>query len=158
MPERSGIYCPNCQPQKVELVRGNPELHVFRCPMNHAFEYGQLEHAEKVPLVFHEKPGPHDVKVEVWVHGPSFQKFREMYPNQINATMTSIITAHLSGEVVIIDGSQAKELRRLGIKNGAEMVAAAQSVSSLEDQLNTATTQLELLRSLISKAGAEIEA
>ena len=48
----------------------------------------------------------------------------------------------MAGEPVVIDGQQAAELRKLGVKNGAEMVAVAKQNSELAGQNEDLTEQL----------------
>ena len=51
-----------------------------------------------------------------------------------HATMASIIRSCMAGAPVLIDGQQAEKLRKLGVKNGAEMVATAEQVRELSGQ------------------------
>jgi hypothetical protein len=134
MADRTGIYCPLCEQQgvKAELLRGNPELHLFRCISNHALTYGQLYGPEAqfqptmIKMVVPEKPAPTDIQATVWLNPGVWQKFCEKYPNQKNATINSILALLLDDDLVIVSGEQARKLKKLDIKNGADMVANAE--------------------------------
>lgn len=159
MAKRAMMYCPRCRNvglATVELVTENPEQDVFRCPNSHAFpNYMELMkmNPDMIKLVASEKPQPGDVKVEVWVDKQILDRFQSLYPAKLNATVSSIMSLHLYGDPVIIDGIQAKKLRELGVRNGAEMVAAMEVAKSLEDQLATLQGQIAIYQSMFEKAG-----
>lgn len=159
MAQRGFMYCKPCEDAgtKVELISGNPEMHLFRCPVNgaHIFTYDQTASFTKIPMQFTEKMGPGDVKVDLFVDAEVLAKFKDMYPNRINATVGQILRSHLDGDLVIIDGMQARELKSLGIKNGAEMLAVAKNNQTMEDQLRDTQLQLETIRGLFTNLGVE---
>ncbi|HZD32267.1 MAG TPA: hypothetical protein VE779_11465 [Candidatus Angelobacter sp.] len=138
MPDRAFMYCPFCAKDgvKAELFRGNPEMHLFRCMMQHAFTYQQLEsmNVEKIKLEVVEKPLPTDIKAEVWVSPELWQRFRAKYPVQSNATMQSIMSLMLDDDLVIISGDQARKLKALNVKTGADMLSCAEEQKRLEGE------------------------
>jgi hypothetical protein len=141
---------------EIELVTESPEADVFRCPNSHAFpDYLALMrmNPDKIKLIPMEKMGPHDVKVEVFVNSEIWDKFKSMYPNQVNATVQSILSLFLYGEPIIIDGNQAKALRGYGVRSGAEMVAAIEVGRTMEAQLTQKTDELGLIQDMLEKAG-----
>ena len=144
---------------EVELVTGNPEDDVFRCPNSHAFtNYLDLmrKNPDKIKLVPMEKPGVNDISVQVFVNKETWERFTRAYPHQINSTVQSIINLYLLGEPVIIDGVQAKRLNAMGVRTGAEMVAALEVAGSLEDQLATVQGQLQMIQGMLEKAGINV--
>jgi len=80
----------------------------------------------------HEKPGQNDIKAEVWVHPDLWGRFCAKFPDRKNATMASIMGLSLDDDLVIISGEQAKKLKALGIRTGAEMLACAENNRTLE--------------------------
>ena len=136
MSERSFVWCPICQANgtQTELLRGAPELHIYRCAMGHAFEYEALmaRNPTMIKLEAHEKPAPTDIKAQVWVNPELWAKFCAKFPDRKNATMVSIMSLSLDGDLVIISGEQAKKLKALGIKSGADMLATAENNRTLE--------------------------
>jgi hypothetical protein len=159
MAKRAMMYCPRCRmvglPQ-VELVTENPEQDVFRCPNSHAFtNYMELMklNPDMIKLIAQEKPQAGDVKTEVWVDKQVLDRFNSLYPAKINATVNSILSLHLYGDPVIIDGIQAKKLHAMHVRNGAEVVAALEVARALEDQLATAQQQIALYQGMFASAG-----
>ena len=159
MAKRAMMYCPRCRmvglPQ-VELVYESPEPDVYRCPNSHAIE-GYLNlmkmNPEMIKFIAHETPQPNQVKREVWIDKNVVDRFESAYPAKLNATVESIMTLHLAGEPIIIDGQQAKKLRALGVKNGAEMLAAIEVGRTLEAELATAQNQIALFQGMFQAAG-----
>lgn len=156
------MYCPQCRNlsaitqnptlQKVELFTEMPETDTFRCNNGHAFnDYLALMamSPELVKLVPMEKPQANQVKAEFWIDQNVLDTFRNRYPNQQSSTVESILSMYLYGEVIIIDGNQAKQMKAFGIKNGAEVIASIELTRSLEGELQTAKETEKLLRSLI---------
>ncbi len=113
---------------------------------------------DKIKLVPMEKPGPNDIKVEVFVNAEIWDRFKKAYPHQINSTVQSIMQLYLLGEPIIIDGVQAKRINAMGVRTGAEMVAALEVGKSLEDQLAAKTGELQLIQDMLSKAGVNVGA
>ena len=166
MSDRAMMYCPTCRNlanitsnaslKVVELVR-DPDA--FRCANGHVFKaYAELMamEPELIKLIPKETPGPNDTKVEVWVNKDIWTQFAAKYPAQLNATVESILRLYLVGEPVIIDGGQAAHLRKLGVKNGSEMVAALEVAKTLEAQLQTAEEKISLMQSLFQGAGVQV--
>jgi len=158
MADRAMMFCPRCDAQNsgdVELMREN---HNYSCMFGHqinGYENLMLLNPRLIPLQFHEKAGINDVKTEFWIDKDVLQKFREKYPNQQNSTVNSILSVYLTGDVVIVDGKQAAELKKSGVKNGAEMVAVVQASKALEEENDSLKEKLDFLRSMFSKADVE---
>ena len=165
MSDRAMIYCPTCR--NLAKITSNPVLNAIelvrdpdamRCANGHVFPDYQALMAmepELIKLIPKETPGPNDTKVEVWVNKDIWTQFSAKYPAQVNATVESILRLYLVGEPVIIDGGQAAHLRKLGVKTGAEMVAALEVAKTLEAQLQTAEEKISLMQSLFQGAGVQ---
>lgn len=135
MADRSGIYCPYCEKNEVknELLRGAPEMHLFRCNLGHCFDYSALmaQSPNMVKLEVVEKPGPNDLKVSVFIEPAVWQRFCAKYPNQRNSTLNSILNLCVDDDLVLVSGDQARELKKLGVRTGADMLACAQNNNTL---------------------------
>lgn len=165
MADRAMMYCPTCR--NLGQLMNNPALKTIelmrdpdacRCVNGHTFpDYMALMalEPEKIKLVPMEKPQPTDVKIDVWIDKDIWEKFNAAYPHQKNSTVQSIMSLHLYGEPVIIDGVQAEKMRKLGVRNGQEMLAALEVAKTLEAQLQTAEEKIAIFQGLFSGAGIQ---
>lgn len=131
------FYCPGCERQgiqNVELVRGQPEMHLFRCAIGgHAYTYEQLRTlgAKMVQTAVAYTPPPAYVKGHVFLPPELWAKFCQKYPQQTSPTLESILSLLLDDDLILISGAQARELKKLGVKTGADMVETAKSNQTL---------------------------
>lgn len=160
MAKSAMMYCPHCRKVgqlRVELFTEMPETDVFRCSNGHAFPDRvalMAMNPDLIKLIPHEKPQTTDVKLEVWIDPALLNKFNELKPNCINATVQSILSLFLYGDPVIIDGVQAKKLHELGVKNGQEILASLEVAKTIEADLNTANEKIAIFQSVLAAAGA----
>ena len=136
MADRAYMYCPLCRDggsPTVELMRDNVE---FFCMMGHNMPHARMLalRPDMIKTEIRFKPGPHDVKVEVWVNRDVLAKTQDALGERWHPTIASIIRCCMAGEPVIVDGQQASELRKLGIRNGQEMLATAKLNQELTGQ------------------------
>lgn len=144
MADRAFMYCPLCRDNgspRVELMR---DMNLFTCLMGHSIvgERLQMLKPEMIRTEVIWKPGTGDVKTEVWVNQEVLMKAKEVLGNRFHPTIASIIRSCMAGEPIIIDGVQAEELKKLGIRNGAEMVATAKQNKELVGMNEDLTTQV----------------
>jgi len=160
MAERSFMYCPTCEHNgtQAELIRGNPEMHLFKCSMNHSFTYEQLSSLNPTKIKYQPKeaPGPNDVQASFFVPAEILLKFREKHPNQQNATIASILQLHLDDDLIIISGDQARKLKALGIRTGAEMLATAEVDRTLTAENADLISKLNFFEQMLNRAGQEM--
>jgi len=131
------FYCPACDKQGIEseLQRGAPENHLFKCfAGGHQFTYAQLQSlgAKMVKLQVAYIPPATHVKGHVFLPPDLWRQFCLKYPQQTSPTMESIIQLLLDDDLVLVSGEQARELKKLGIRNGQEMVECAKNNQTLE--------------------------
>lgn len=155
--ERAFIWCPLCDKNGVnnEIVREDNV--VFKCGIGHTFNYDSLM-ASKPRMIRMElvrKPNVGDVKTEVWINGEALNKFNQLHPGQLDATLDNIIRQHCDGDLVIIDGMQAREMGSLGVNTGAQMLAAIKNAKTLEAEIATKDVQLATIQGLFAKMGVE---
>jgi hypothetical protein len=161
MAERSFIYCPYCEKQgtQVELLRSNPDAHLYRCPFAHVFDYTTLMSLRPtmIKVEIQEKPNPTDIQAQVFINPELWKRFRERFPNRSNATMVSIMQLTLDDDVIVISGDQARKLKALGIKTGADIVACAENNQTLTDTNQQLVAENNKFYSAIAErmAGAE---
>jgi hypothetical protein len=163
MADRSFMYCPLCEKThdiQVELFRGMPESHIFRCEQGHAFTYQRLIELNptKIKLVTHEKPGPNDVKAEFWVNPKVLQDFRSKYANQQNSTINSILFLLLDEDLLMISGEQARKLKALGISTGADMLTTAEQIRTLTVENESLVKENDRFYRAIAARQSEVEA
>ncbi len=126
----------------MEMMRDSSNQ--FTCPMGHNIpgERLQMLKPEMIKTEVLWKPGNGDVKTEVWINQEVLIKAKEVLGNRFNPTIDSILRACLTGDYILIDGQQAAKLKKLGIRNGAEMVAAAEMNQNLAGQNEDLTNQV----------------
>ena len=161
MADRSYYWCPTCEKagMKVELFRNNPEAHLFRDASNHAFTYEQLTqlNASKIPLTFQEKPGDHDVKADFWINDQVLNRYRQKFPVQANSTLNSILAIIVDDDFILLSGEQSRDLKKLGVKTGADMIATARQNQTLSAENADLVSKLDFFSRMMRGAGIEEE-
>lgn len=153
MADRTYIYCPVCAANgnKSEVYR---ETFKFFCPVGHQFSYDQLMAAkpEMIKKEIQFKPGDNDVKTEFWCNGEVLSRSRETLGDRIHKTLESVLRAAMAGEFILIDGQQAEELKKLGIRSGAEMLVAAKQNLELAAENESLVAQVNRWEERIAAA------
>lgn len=157
MADRAFMWCPICDKNGVNNEIARTDNTTFECGIGHKYTYESLmaQHPRMIKLEVVHKPNVGDVKTEVWINGEALAKFNQMYPNQLSATLDNLVRQHLDGDLIIVDGMQARELKSLGIRTGAEMLSAIKNGKTLEDTNATLTNTLDMLKGMFAKAGVE---
>lgn len=155
MSDRSFMKCPLCRDNgnanPPEMLR---DAHIFTCPLGHSMTQERLAalNPEKIKLQFVWKPGTGDIKCEFWINQEVYQKAHEALGDRIHKTVDSILRAAMNGEYVLIDGKQAEELHKLGVRNGAEMLAVAKQNQSLVAENESLVEQVNRWERRIAEA------
>ena len=112
-------------------------------------------HMSMVKLIDHqpEQPQITDVKWPIYVHPLVRQKIEERYAGRVMTTISTLLMALADGSLVMITGEQGLKLKSMGIKNGLEMVATAESVKEMEKELADAHARLEQFQKILQAAG-----
>jgi hypothetical protein len=159
MADRAFMKCPFCRnmgnASAPEMFRDNVD---FFCMLGHRAPHAQVMamSPELVKTEVHFKPGPNDVKAEIWVNGEVLIKAKEVMGERFHPTIASLIRCCMAGEPVMIDGIQAEKLRKLGIKNGAEMVAVAEQNKQLAGENEGLVSQINEWESRFKDAMAGV--
>ena len=156
MADRAFMYCPMCRAagnDRSELMRDNVD---FFCLMNHRMPHEAMPklNPEMIKTEVHFKPGPNDTKTEVWINKDILYRVQQALGERFHPTMASIIRCCAAGEPVIVDGQQAEKLRKLGIRNGAEMLACAEQNKELAGQNEWLTQELNRWENRFAEAMA----
>lgn len=155
MSDRAFMKCPLCRdagnPNPPELMR---DAHMFNCPMGHSIPQERLSvlNPEKIKMQVVFRPGVNDVKSEFWCNQEVLQRAKEALGERFHKTIESILRTAMTGEYILIDGQQAAELRKLGIRNGAEMVATAKQNLELVGQNESLTAEVTKWETRIAEA------
>jgi hypothetical protein len=164
MAKRAMMYCRLCrranpeQLSKEELYLEMPENNVFRCKNGHAYNTREeLDGCELIKFEYIETPPKEYEKESFFVDPLIMKQFRAMYPNRVHSSINSILGIFVKGEPVIIDGQQAKRLKELGVRNGAEMIAALEVTKSLEAEIEGLKGQVNMLGNILSQSGKAVE-
>jgi hypothetical protein len=132
----TGAYCPMCRNNGVSNVVATRDNVDCFCLMGHRMSHAQFwsMKPDMIKTEVRFVPGTNDVKVEIWVNNEVLMRAKDALGEQFHPTIASIIRCCMAGQPVIIDGQQAAELRKLGIRNGQEMVATAKLNADLTSQ------------------------
>jgi hypothetical protein len=160
MADRAFMYCPLCRSNgnnHTELIR---DSHIYTCPLGHTMTNEQIQklNPELIKLQTFYKPRPTDVKTEFFCHPEIAQRIKNELGDGYHRTLESILEVCLTGEYVLVDGVQAKELRTMNIKNGAEMLACAKNNKELEGENLELKKQVDHYERIFSRAASEATA
>jgi len=156
--ERAFMWCPTCDKNGANNEVVKEDNVMFKCVIGHQLgNYAQVMsmNPRMIKLEVIRKANAGDVKVDVFVNGSALEKFNNMHPGQLDATVDNIIRLHTDGDLIIVDGMQAREMRSLGVMTGTQMLAAIKNAKELEVQIASQTAALELVQGMFAKAGVE---
>ena len=131
----------------------------FVANFGHVFDYQALTalNPTKMPMQVVEKPAPTDIKADFWIQPEILNRYRQKFPNQQHSTLNSILAILLDDDYVIVSGEQARKLRALNVKNGADMVATAENNRTLTDENEQLVKENDRFFSAVrEKAAAEV--
>ena len=107
----------------------------------------------KADDIFPETPTLTDIKWPVWINPKVKERIEQKFHGRVMITVATYLAAIADDSIVLITGEQAKKLRDHGIKNGAEMVALAESVKQLEKEKDEAIQQILRFQDILKQAG-----
>jgi hypothetical protein len=149
-------WCPICR------QNGNPqspllrEGHIIRCNFNHQLSGADLQRfgadMVKATEIFHEQPTITDVKWGIFVNPTVRERLEKKFAGRVMITLATYLAALADDSIVLITGEQATELRKLGVKNGAEMLSAIKGAKETERELEEATAQISKFMAILQAA------
>ena len=151
------VWCPICRQngnQNSPILRDG---YVLKCNFGHQLSGAQLEQfgadMVKATELFIEQPTITDMAWKIFINPKVKEKLEQKFAGRIMATVATLLAALSDDTLVMITGEQAAKLRKLGIKNGAEMLAAVESSKETEKELQVANDQINKFLTMIKSAG-----
>lgn len=147
------LYCPTCRTNGTDKVMMKRELHLLKCPFGHQFEWAQVSrmNPDMTPMsaILTEQPNPLAVQWKLYIMPKVKQALEEKYPGRLMTTLGSLFDALAEDQIIFIQGSEATELKKRGIKNGREVVAALDSYKEMERERDEAIKQFQKFRDIV---------
>lgn len=139
----------------VPLVR---EMHICKCAFGH--QYSSVAEAvnrgaKMVPLALNEQPPVTSVKMTVWVHPKVKEMLENKYRGRLIATTDVLLSSLADGNVMILSGEDVAKLKKRGIRNGTDMVAALESMDHTARERDEALKQLEKFQEILRAVGSD---
>jgi len=153
------VFCPHCRQQgtpNTPLTRDGTGA--IKCQFGHGpFDGNSLvatgAEMVKSSTLYTEQPTITDVKWPIWVNPEIKTKLERKFAGRHMVTIATFLAALSDDSIVLITGEQAMELRKLGVKNGAEMLAVVKSAKETESQLQDANKTIERFMTMVHAAG-----
>ena len=150
-------WCPICRQNgndKSPILRDG---HILKCNFGHQLSGSDLQRfgadMVKANEVFLEQPTITDIRWPIFVNPSVKTKLEQKYAGRIMITLGTFLAALADDAMVMITGEQATELRKLGIHNGAEMLAAVKTAKETEREKDEAVAQIEKFMIVLKAAG-----
>jgi hypothetical protein len=150
------LFCKYCEDNgagEVPLIR---EMHVAKCCFGHI--YSSIGEAvargcRMIPMPLNEQPPITSVKFVTWCHPKIKELLEQKYRGRLIATLDSVYSALADGAVMIVAGADVLELKKMGIRNGTEMLAAIKSMKQSDRERDEAVRELDKLKELLRQVG-----
>ena len=147
------IYCIACDRQNIDslMVKDtstSAEGMIVRClAQSHRFDYNKLMalNPRKVKLQLHEKQPGNTTTVAVWVYPEVLAALQKRYPDNLQTTLCSFLTAIADPDSIVVEGEHARALRDSGVSRGRDIMGLAEIVKQQEQELETARIQMKAL-------------
>ena len=154
------VYCFACRDAGTPNVplRRNTNLNLppFVCSINpmHQFTFAQLQQhsAEMTPMaaVMQEQINAASVKWAIWVMPNTKALLEQKWSGRIYTSVATLLDALADDSVIFIQGVEVKELRKRGIQNGEQILAALNNAKETERQLQEAVEMIKQFRDALS--------
>lgn len=152
----TGIYCPACDlaqtPARVVRKQGGSrqEGMLVQCPQcqrvyNYSSLMAQHPRMDQLPAIEQQPKGT--IVHPIWVYPEVIEALGRKFPQNLQTTLCSLLTAVADQDTVVIEGNYAREMAGLGIKRGREVLALAKEVKELREQV----TQMKLERQTLQQ-------
>lgn len=150
-------WCPICRQNGNSQSPILRDGHILKCNFGHQLSGSDLQRfgadMVKSSEIFHEQPTITDIKWPIFVNPKVKEKLEIKFAGRIMITLATYLAALSDDAVVLITGEQATEMRKLGIKNGGEILAAIKTAKETERELDDARGQIEKFHQIIKSAG-----
>jgi hypothetical protein len=102
--------------------------------------------------VFIEQPTITDIKWPIWVNPTVKERLEKKLAGRIMVTIATLLAALSDDSLVMITGEQAANLRAMGIHNGADMLAKAESEVQTAKERDDCLNQIERFMQVMKAA------
>jgi hypothetical protein len=150
------LYCGLCKSNGTPNVMLIREMHLLKCPLGHQYssvDEAMMRGAEMVPLPINERPPMTSVKWNVWVHPKVKELLEFKYKGRLIATLDVLLSSLADGNVLLISGEDVAKLKKRGISNGAQALAALEATDNTEAENRQLRAQVEKYESVFRQAG-----
>jgi len=159
--DRGSAYtlCPICRQQgndKSQLQRDS--VGAIKCLFGHGPFTGQALQQYSADMikateVFPEQPTLTDIKWGIFVNPNVKAKLEQKFAGRILVTIGTYLAALADDSIVLVTGEQATELRKMGIKSGADMLSLAKQSKETERERDDAIQQIEKFMQMLKTVG-----
>lgn len=158
----TGIYCPACDlaqtPARVvrKLGGSRQEGMLVQCPQcQRVYNYSALmeknPRMDQLPAMEQQPKGT--VIQSIWVYPEVMEALRQKFPQNLQTTLCSLLTAVADKDTVVIEGEYAREMAGLGIKRGREVLALAKEIRELREQVTVMKLERQTLQQFFGALG-----
>jgi len=155
------IYCSICRNNGTPNVPLRRQMHQIVCSINpaHIFSWEQLQRTnpDMVPMsaVLTEQPSPTSIAWKIFVAPRTKETLETKLAGRIHVTIGTLLDSLADDQVIFIQGSEAAELKKRGMSNGATIISALNSYAQLEKDRTEAVAKLERLTQILRSVGVE---
>jgi hypothetical protein len=160
------IYCPTCEANGTKNVPVNRDMDTAKCAFGHTFtgslmmtvrpfsgDLPDTANMSMVPLSSNEQPPPTSIKWNIWVNPKVKELLESKFKGNLIATTDVLLSSLADGNVLIMSGPDVAKLKKRGISNGAQCVAALEASDNADAENRQLRAQIEKYESVFRQAG-----
>jgi hypothetical protein len=146
--ELTDIFCPYCD----NLEQGKTQSRMLNkqsgwiCTVGHKFKnYDDLmrrkPRMDKLKVI--EKQPQGSTIHPMWIHPQALAALQERFPSNFRTTIYSLFNALADPDSILIEAEHCRELRKLGISKGKDIIGLAKTNLALEEQLKLQDAEMK---------------
>jgi hypothetical protein len=160
------IHCPTCEANGTKNVPVMREMDTCKCQLGHTFtgslmmsvrpfsgDQPDTAHMSMIPMAINEQPPPTSIKWNIWVNPKVKELLESKFKGNLIATTDVLLSALADGNVLIMSGPDVAKLKKRGISNGAQCVAALEASDSVENENRELRAKVEKYTDIFRQAG-----
>jgi len=160
------IHCPTCEANGTKNVPVNRDMDTAKCALGHTFtgslmmtvrpfsgDQPDTAHMSMVPLSSNEQPPPTSVKWSVWINPKVKELLESRFKSNLIATLDVLLSSLADGNVLLMSGPDVGKLKKRGLSNGAQIIAALDATDNTETENRQLRAQIEKYESVFRAAG-----
>jgi hypothetical protein len=150
------MYCPTCEANGTKNVPVSRDMDTAKCALGHTFtgslmmsvrpfsgDLPDTAHMSMVPMAINEQPPPTSVKWNVWINPKIKEMLESKFKGNLIATMDVLLSSLADGNVLLMSGPDVAKLKKRGISNGAQCVAALEASDNADAENRQLRAQIE---------------